>query len=170
MRGVRRLPEEISKEEISMRGISLILMMILTASPTISSQMLEKKPDETQIVKELIGLDQRLIDATRRKDKAALESIYADEFILVNPRGEVWDKKRNIDFLLSEGLTFEAMTAEGHSVEVFGETAHMFHLGSAKGVRNGKAFSGQGRTFHIFVRRNGRWQLLVTHEGVGKHK
>lgn len=153
-----------------MRQLFLILSLMLSTSPSISSQTPEKKPNESQAVKELIELDQKLIEATKRRDKAALESIYADEFILVNPRGEVWNKKRNIDFLLSQRLAFEALTAEDHSVEVFGETAHMFHMGSAKGAHDGRAFSGRGRTFHILVRRNGRWQLLVTHEGVGTHK
>lgn len=150
--------------------IIVSLALTLTAFLNISGQKPLDKADEVRIRNELIEIDKKLIEATIRKDKTALESIYADEFILINPRGEVWNKKRNIDFLLSDRLTFEALTVEDHSVEVFGETAHMFHSGSAKGTHEGKAFSGRGRTFHVFARRNGRWQLLITHEGVGKPK
>jgi ketosteroid isomerase-like protein len=153
-----------------MRRIAVVLVLALAASPSASSQATQKEADESKAVRELIELDKRLADATRLKDRATLESIYADDFILVNRRGEVWDKKRNIAFLMSEGLTFEAMTSEDHTVKVFGETAHMFHRGSARGARDGKPFSGSGRAFHIFARRGGRWQVLVTHEGLGEDK
>lgn len=40
-------------------------------------------------------------------------------------------------------------------------TAVMTHRALSKGVRDGKEFSNDRRSLHVFVKRNGRWQVIA---------
>lgn len=113
--------------------------------------------DVARVRGELQALHAELNRARRGRDRAALERIYAPEFRWVHGVGYADDRDRQIEAIL-EASSERDLPAPDFSppneLMVFGDTA----------VLRRPVFIGQsgGRLYstHIFVRRDGRWQIL----------
>ena len=58
-----------------------------------------------------------------RGDVAALETIFAEEFIYTNPTAEVLDKQQQIAALSSGGFKLTGAKSNDVRVRIYGETA-----------------------------------------------
>jgi len=113
------------------------------------------------------------------EDRAALEALIADEYRFTDPRGNVGDKAKTIDVILS-GKVRKAgfgkagflttknevqVHANGESVVSIGEFT-MRGTGLARHTRTGEVAqrnrSGTYRTTHTFILRDKRWQLAAS--------
>ena len=86
------------------------------------------------------------------KDRAALERIYADEFLFVHALGTAIDKKGQIDAALSARGSAGMPVPAFENLLVFGDIA----------IYRRPETERFGTT--IYVKRNGRWQMLQ-HQG-----
>src|ERR1044071_9177617 len=68
-------------------------------------------------------LDKERIQAQVHADAAALDRIYADDFIGVGPSGTVRTKPQVIADFTSHDLKFQSITTEEVQVRVYGNTA-----------------------------------------------
>jgi hypothetical protein len=59
-------------------------------------------------------------------------------------------------------LKYESVKFDEIKVHPYGETAVVTARSTAKGQDNGKDFSGQYRYTRVYVKRQGRWQLVAT--------
>ena len=111
------------------------------------------------VKKTLIDLEHTINEATRTKDRAALERIYADDYYCVHSNGAAMNKAAELSKNMSTENAWTDFGLDDVVVRVFGDvgilTGRLTLKGSAKGFRPG------GRRFSdIFVRRDGRWQLV----------
>jgi len=109
--------------------------------------------------KELVELEHTINEATRTKDRAALERIYADDYYCVHSNGAAMNKAAELTKNMSEENAWTDFVLDDVVVRVFGDvgilTGRLTLKGSAKGFT-----SGARRFTDIFIRRDGRWQLL----------
>ena len=96
-----------------------------------------------------------------RGDAAALERIFADEFIYTNPKAEVLDKKQQIAALSSGELKLSEAKSDDVRIRIYGETAVMTGRFTAKAESTGKREMIEERYTAVWVRRDGRWQLVA---------
>jgi ketosteroid isomerase-like protein len=111
------------------------------------------------VKKELVDLEHTINEATRTKDRAALERIYADEYYCVHSNGAAMDKAAELAKNMSTENAWTDFDLDDVVVRVFGDvgilTGRLSLKGSAKGFQ-----PGARRFTDIFVRRAGRWQLI----------
>ena len=112
------------------------------------------------VKKKLIDLEHTINEATRTKDRAALERIYADEYYCVHSNGAAMNKTAELSKNMSTENAWTEFDLDDVVVRVFGDvgilTGRLTLKGSAKGFR-----PGARRFTDIFVRRDdGRWQLV----------
>ena len=95
-----------------------------------------------------------------RGDVAALERIFADEFVYTNPDGEVRDKRQQLAFFRSGDLKFDRGQSDDLKIRVYGNTAVLIGRFTAKGAFKGEPLEVNERYTAVWVKQNGRWRLV----------
>ena len=111
--------------------------------------------------RDLLELNRQYDEAIMRGDVAELKRIFADEFIYTNPKAEVLDKKQQIAALSSAGIKLTEAKSDDVRIRVYGDTAVMTGRFTARAESAGKSEMVNERYTAVWVRRDGRWQLVA---------
>jgi ketosteroid isomerase-like protein len=112
---------------------------------------------------ELLEIEKAFADAIVRNDVDAIGRLVTDDWIIIDPNGEIVDRARFLKVIKSGALTHDTMESEDFRVRIYGESAVVTAITSAKGKFAGQEFSTRERATDFFVRRDGRWQCVLTH-------
>ena len=91
------------------------------------------------------------------------DDFVADDWIIIDPNGEIVDRARFFEVIKSGALTHDMMESEDFRVRVYGDSAVVTAVTRTKGKFMGQEFSTQERATDVFVKRDGRWQCVLTH-------
>ena len=112
---------------------------------------------------ELLKLENAFAEAIVQNDLEGIGRIVADDWIIIDPNGEIVDRTRFFEVIKSGALTHDTMESKDLRVRVYGDSAVVTAITSAKGKFMGQEFSTQERATDVFVKRAGRWQCVLTH-------
>ena len=112
---------------------------------------------------ELLKLEKAFAESLVKNDREGIGRIVADDWIIIDPNGEIVDRTRFFEVIQSGALTHDTMESEDFRVRVYGDSAVVTAITSAKGKFMGQEFSTQERTTDVFVKRDGCWQCVLTH-------
>jgi ketosteroid isomerase-like protein len=104
-------------------------------------------------------------------DRAALERLVADDYVLVNGAGQVQDKARLIADYVAPGFKLDPFTIEEPVEKVLGDTAILGGRVKMTGVDGGQRFSLVVRFVDTWAKRDGQWRVVysqVTRVAAGK--
>jgi hypothetical protein len=124
----------------------------------------EKVATTPSAEQELITLDKSWGEAGLKGDSAVLETILADDFIGNSPTG-VATKAQNIAEAKTNApdITNATYVADEYTVRFLDpNTAVMTHRAVEKGLNKGKEYNDQHRSMHVWVKRDGRWQVTAS--------
>jgi len=113
------------------------------------------KPEE----QELIALEHKWNAAFWRRDIRALDSLMADDIIITYGNGKMANKKQE---LASFETGIESSSLDDFKVKLYGDVAVVMFRLMAKGPRF-NATNIQFRYTDVFVKRDGRWQCVISH-------
>lgn len=122
-----------------------------------------KTTGRTSLEQELIQLKHDIGRAYVKRDAAALERLYADDYTVTNGAGETTTKVQEIERMRTGNTVYEATTYDDVKVRVYGDTAIVAGRGTVKGRGASGAFHTEYRSTNVFVKRNGRWQVVAAH-------
>jgi ketosteroid isomerase-like protein len=111
----------------------------------------------------VLRIEKELLDAILKGDASASERYMADSYVFIGPDGQVSNKARSIADIKSGDLKLQAATLDDAKVRVYGDTAIVTFSSKDKGTYKGRDLSGETRWTDVFVRQNGRWQLVSGH-------
>ena len=114
-------------------------------------------------VRDLLEVARAWDEAMVHNDATAIGSFMADEWLIIGPDGSVGDRARFLHLVSSGELTHDVMTTEDPIVRVYGDTAILVAQGTSGGNFKGTPFRLRERATSAFVRRDGRWQCVLTH-------
>ena len=117
----------------------------------------------SDVEEELLKLEKELENAIVQNDPEAIERFVAADWIIIDPDGQIVNSKRFFEAIKSGALTHEMMDSEDLHVRVYGDSALVTGLTRTKGKFMGHDFSTQERATDVFVKREGRWQCVLTH-------
>jgi ketosteroid isomerase-like protein len=106
---------------------------------------------------------QRVTQAERDGDVAALDTLTTDDFTLVGPLGFLLDKVQWLDRYRSGALTTEVLTWEPDSVRRHGDTAIAIGAQDQHARYQGHPVDARLRATHVLLHRDDRWRLAGTH-------
>lgn len=112
---------------------------------------------------ELLKLEKAFAESIVKNDREGIGRIVADDWIIIDPNGEIVDRTRFFEVIQSGALTHDTMESEDFRVRVYGDSAVVTAITSAKGKFMGQEFSTQERATDVFVKRDGCWQCVLTH-------
>jgi uncharacterized protein (TIGR02246 family) len=147
-----------------MRRTLVIAALVLTAVPIALGQQQSARREQRGSVEQAIRqVDNERIQAQIHADAAALDRIYADDFIGVGPSGTVRTKPQVISDFTSGNLKFQSITTDDVQVRVYGNTAVETGRSTMNGQDKGKAVPRDNRFTRVWVKQQGRWRLVANH-------
>jgi hypothetical protein len=149
-----------------LRGISRLLapVLLLTVCFAVNSfsqtaQKVTRYPAE----KELKDLYEKLLLASKTKDKATLDRILTETYSQVTPDARVRTKSIRIQETMSSNQQNELLVLESFEVFVY-ENAAVARCGVRnKGTFNGEPFDLKILSTATFVKEGGVWKIAATH-------
>ena len=112
--------------------------------------------------KELTDVENGWAEATVKGDVQALERLYTDEYLAIDPAGATYTKAQDIANVKSGNFKLATFKLDEVKVRVHGEVAVVTGRNTIKATYMGKDISGAYRFTDVFVKRAGRWQVLTT--------
>jgi ketosteroid isomerase-like protein len=115
---------------------------------------------DSQIERDLRKMNGDWVRALINRDTATLARIMAKDCTFSYPlEGDGTDQF--IADVQSGDLIVESMTRDNVEVRVFGQTAVLTGLDTAKWVYKGHTIGGYYRSIHVYAERNGVWQVVT---------
>jgi len=113
---------------------------------------------------EILQLENDWNNAVLKKDRAALQSLYATEYLYTDSDGVTHTKSQDIADVVSAVSHTESFALSDLKVNVYGAGAAAVVTGrnTIKASFRSKDVSGTYRFTDVFVKRNGRWQVVAT--------
>jgi len=111
---------------------------------------------------ELLKLEKEFAQAITNNDAEAVNGFLADDWVIVDPDGEIIDKERFLEIIRSGALSHELMESSDSRVRLYGSTAVVTGLTTTKGKFMGQDFTSCERATDVFVKQDDRWLCVLT--------
>jgi ketosteroid isomerase-like protein len=98
--------------------------------------------------------------ALKKQDYAALEGLYADDYMLVRPDGSVLNKPEVLQDLRSGGLRFDSIELGQTEVRMYGPTAVLTAESQAVSSRDGVQSGSHFRLIAVYVQQGHSIKLV----------
>jgi len=112
---------------------------------------------------ELLKLEKAFAEAIVKNDLEGIGRLVTDDWIIIDPNGEIVNRARFFEVIKSGALTHDTMESEDFRVRVYRDSAVVTEVTRTKGKFMGQDFSTQERATDFFVKRDGRWRCVLTH-------
>ena len=117
----------------------------------------------SEVEEQLLKLEKAFAEAIVKNDLEGIGRLVTDDWIIIDPNGEIVDRARFFEVIKSGALTHDVMESEDFRVRVYGDSAVVTGVTRTKGKFMGQEFSTRERATDVFVKRDGRWQCVLTH-------
>ena len=154
----------------------LVLLVIFVAIGTTLSGCVSTGPTQSAVsageAEKITEVLRKLSDSWGQsavtKDTAFLRSIWADDFAYIGTDGTVRDEKANLALYASSTDTYTSARLAAFNVRVYGKN---FAIGNgdhheAGEDKDGKPFSRKFRFTNVWVRQNGKLQVVAGHSSL----
>ena len=141
-----------------MRNLFLVFgfLAVFTNAPIARA---DEAADKTQ----LIELEKRSAAALISGDFQALGSIFAEEWKVVGPDGQVLTRQQVFEQLRGTDLKFTSYDISELDVHIFGDTAIVIGHGNPHGETRGEKFELNEVFSDTFIRVGGQWRCILSH-------
>ena len=145
-----------------MKLIAVMALLVIAATTLLLGQSKAQNAGgpSGKTEEEIQKLHNKLIQAQLNSDIAALDRLWADDHIFTNPLGVVQTKAQRLAEMKSGGRRLEAFSIADVEVRAYGDTA-VTSRATLKGQRQGQDISGQYRGIDVYVKKQGRWQVVA---------
>jgi ketosteroid isomerase-like protein len=141
-----------------------LVILVVTAASIAPGQAQNAPRASRKNVDQIIRhVDQERIQAQIGADAAALDRIYADDFIGIGPSGVVRTKSQVIADFTSGNLRFQSITADDVRVRVYGNTAVETGRSTMIGQDGAKPVPRDNRFTRVWVKQQRGWRLVSNH-------
>ena len=143
-----------------MKPLLLASLISFVALPFALSQT-PSSADNKTAEREVRAAIEQYRTALMKKDTAALERIWADDYTFINASGVVVTKSERLANVKSGATSLNTIDREEHpKIRVYGgDVAVAMDRVTLKGQYSGKATSGQFQSSHVWVKTPSGWQL-----------
>jgi ketosteroid isomerase-like protein len=112
----------------------------------------------SKAVDEVMKLEDDWVKTRATKDPATTQSILADDYLGASPDGAAQTKQQFIDSVTAGRLASPSATYSDRNVRIYGDTAVSTGLVTGAGPNA----TDKIRYMRVYVKRNGRWQVVAT--------
>ena len=110
---------------------------------------------------ELLRIEETWAQATIRNDAETITHLLADEYVAVNSLGLVTGKADVLAAIANDEAQCDINKPFEYIVRVYNNAGLVVHNTSFRGRMNGNITSGEYRTTHMYIKRNGKWLVVA---------
>jgi uncharacterized protein (TIGR02246 family) len=138
-------------------------LLVIAASPFAYGQTDARATSgNAKVEQEIRRLERDWFDSYVRGDRAAFDRIVADDAVMTYGNGKVGNKSEAIAEIKAPADASYSLASDDVQVRVYGDMAIVTGRVTEKGTFNGRSINSQSRYTDVWVRRNGRWQVVAT--------
>jgi ketosteroid isomerase-like protein len=93
-------------------------------------------------------------------DTSFLDGVLADDFVVINPAGEVETRAEFLKALKDGTLHFDAIERSEVKVRTYGDAAVLTAHAQVKVTYKGRSGSGSVRTSQFYIKQEGKWRCV----------
>jgi ketosteroid isomerase-like protein len=150
--------------QLSMRKTFVIAVLVLTtASIGLGQKQSARRAPKSRVDQVIRQVDHERIQAQIGGDAAALDHIYADNFIGIGPSGTVRTKAQVIADFTSGDLKFQSIITDDVQVRVYGNAAVETGRSTMIGQDKGKTVPRDNRFTRVWIKQGAHWRLVANH-------
>ena len=143
--------------------IGFVSLLWLSTPQKAAGQTTPVNENNTSSVKQ--DLEKRFLEyaeALTKRDLTTLDQIWTDDYVFINPRGELVTKGQRLSNLKAGATEFQAVRPKSERMEVHGNVALDVGTVTVEGPNYGrKESSGDYRYLSVWVNSDGRWQMVA---------
>jgi ketosteroid isomerase-like protein len=114
-----------------------------------------------EMVWEVVQTEREWVEAHRQLDIAALERIMADEYKHIRADGVVVGKAEDLASYQTGDRYWDFAESDEYDIQLYGDTAVLIGRWRARGVNGEERFNYAARFISVYVKRDGRWQMVA---------
>src|SRR5438132_3218958 len=114
-----------------------------------------------KVEQEIRTLEHEWFDSYVRGNRAAFDRMVAENAVMTYGNGKVGNKSEAIAEIKAPADASYSLTSDDVQVRLYGDTAIVTGRVTEKGTFNGRSLNSQSRYTDVWVRRNGRWQVVA---------
>ena len=148
-----------------MKHLQLIVLLTIGATSTALAQS-EKKvaPSQTSVERQLIELERQLSDALVKEDAAVLDRLWSNDLVFTFPNGKLSSKAQRLASQKPSDQPSQSTNMNDQvKVYLYNNTAVVTVLSTWRGKAGAQEYSDQYQATHVWVKQQGRWQLVAAH-------
>jgi ketosteroid isomerase-like protein len=119
--------------------------------------------DPEAIKREVLKVEQEQDEAVAKSDVKVLDRIWADGLVYTTPTGELVTKAQHLADFRSGVRKFDTMKHDNFHVRVYGDTAVLTARSTSTLHYKGQVSVGPRVFTNVYVKMDGRWQLVSHH-------
>jgi ketosteroid isomerase-like protein len=123
----------------------------------VSSPPLEREKNDGK--EELLKLEKEFAEAIVKNDLEGIGRLVTDDWIIIDPDGEIVDRARFFEVIKSGALTHDMMESEDFRVRVYGDSAVVTGITRTKGQIHGTGVQHAGTGHRCFC--EARWAMAM---------
>jgi len=150
-----------------MKRMLAVAALTIAASSLALGQMTGRKANYSnqkgdKVEQAVMQMEEDLRVAISKGDTKAYGRIVGDDYVFTNQDAVVRTKAQMVSAYDSGSIKYESVKFDEIKVHAYGDTALVTGRQTLKGQDNGKDISGKFRYTRVYVKRQGRWQLVAT--------
>jgi len=150
-----------------MKRIFAVAALTMAASSLALGQMTGKKANYSNqksegVEQAVMQMEEDLRVAISKGDAKAYGRIVGDDYVFTNQDAVMRTKAQMVSAYESGSIKYESIKFDEIKVHAYGDTAVVTGRQTLKGQDGGKDISGQFRYTRVYVKLQGRWQLVAT--------
>jgi ketosteroid isomerase-like protein len=145
-----------------MKQILIIVILAMAMSSMALAQTGDKKAaPSSNAEQEVVKVSGEIIEALGRTDIAALDRLFADDYIITQSFG-LTSKTQLMDAYKSGRIKYTSASDKELSVKVYGDAAVTTGILTLKGQNPNGDFTIYARYTGVWVKQQGRWRLVAS--------
>jgi uncharacterized protein (TIGR02246 family) len=141
-----------------------LLLLALFATTRADAQAQQPAADSAAIAAEVLALNAKYVAAAAAHNTAVIDSLIAPDGRTIRPNGDRHSKQDMLATMTGGSMRFSKLNADAPVVHVFGnDVAIVVAQHQVAGTSHtGAALPGRNTTSRIWVKRDGRWRVVLT--------
>ncbi len=140
-----------------LRWLAFVTLSWTLASPALG------QPTDPKAEREVRQMERQFNEARARADTATLDRLLADGWTITHGDGTIDTKAQYLADLKTGVRKFDYVKEDQNSVRLYGDTAVVSGLTESKVQYKGQSSGGLLRFTRVYVKRDGRWLMIVSH-------
>ena len=150
-----------------MKRMLAVATLTMAASSLALGQMTGKKANDSNqkadsVEQAVMQMEEDLRVAISKGDAKAYGRIVGDDYVFTNQDAVMRTKAQMVSAYESGSIKYESVKFDEIKVHAYGDTAVVTGRSRQTGQDNGKDIAGQFRYTRVYLKRQGRWQLVAT--------